>query len=96
MLIVLSTAPIAAPRKAMRPESAVTRIIHINFVRKISISVSVGQSHRRINLPSFNQRILQRIDVNSQTFGIKRQPSVARFHTIIETGSIVGLHRSLV
>ena len=101
MLEILTCSPVAAPLKSGLRKQPVTQVITVNLIREILGTVTVFGSSGRLNvtrsvLTVLVIRIVQSVDINSQTACVLRECGAARYHAVAEARSIIVTHLRLI
>jgi hypothetical protein len=84
MLIVLHTAPVAAPMEAEGLENLLAEVGFVDFVGEIFSSVHIVGGSCWLNGGTSDAGVLQGVDVDSHAEGVSRQGSGSRNGAVIE------------
>lgn len=101
MLVILAVFPVASPSKSFRLEEAVAEVALLNHINMMLAAVEVGAAsgwlhHILAVFQSFVVRVIESVDVDGKSFAMLRYGMGMRDETEVETGGVVGFHRSFV
>ena len=101
VLVILAVFPVASPSKSFRLEEAVAEVALLNHINMMLAAVEVGAASGRLHhilavFQSFVVRVIESVDVDGKSFAMLRYGMGMRDETEVETGGVVGSHRSFV
>ena len=101
MLVILAVFPVASPSEAFFFEKAIAKVALFNHINMMLAAVEVGAGcsgfHYFLTIPqSFVVRVIECVDINGKSFAMLRYGMGMRDETEVETGGVVGSHRSFV
>lgn len=101
MLVILAMFPITSPSESFRLEEAVAEVALLNHINMMLAAVEVGTASGWLHyilavFQSFVVRVIERVDVDGKSFAMLRYGMGMRDETEVETGGVVGSHRSFV
>ena len=101
MLVILAVFPVASPSKTFCLEEAVAEVAFFNHVNMMLAAVEIGACrgwlhHILAVFQPFVIGVIERVDVDGKAFAVLRYGMGMRDETEVETGGVVGSHRSFV
>ena len=101
VLVILAVFPVASPSESFFFEKAIAKVALFNHINMMLAAVEVGAAsgwlhHILAVFQSFVVRVIESVNVDGKSFAMLRYGMGMRDETEVETGGVVGSHRSFV